>query len=138
MAFLRLDDVTGGCEVVVFNSAYAAASELCVPDRILVVRGRVDHKEGETKLIAQAIQPLEAAAARTEVRLRIDATRARAGTIRELARVIGDFPGESPVVVDCVTSRGAVLYALGPKFRVRPEPDFYAEVRALLGESALA
>src|SRR5215208_2085186 len=50
MVFLRLDDVTGGAEVVVFNSVYAAARELCVTDRILVVKGRVDHKqEGETK-----------------------------------------------------------------------------------------
>ena len=53
MVFLRLDDVTGGIECVVFNSTYAAASELCVPDRILIVKGRVDHKEGETKLVAQ-------------------------------------------------------------------------------------
>ena len=45
MVFLRLDDVTGGAEVVVFNSVYAAARELCVADRILVVKGRVDHKQ---------------------------------------------------------------------------------------------
>ena len=53
MVFMRLDDLTGSTEVVVFNSVYAAARELLVPDRVLVVKGRVDHKqEGETKLIA--------------------------------------------------------------------------------------
>ena len=52
MVFLRLDDVTGGIECVVFNSTYAPSRELCVADRILIVKGRVDHKEGETKLIA--------------------------------------------------------------------------------------
>src|SRR5207237_10739217 len=60
MVFLRLDDTTGGAEVVVFNSVYAAARELCVTDRILVVKGRVDHKqEGETKLIALEVSPVE-------------------------------------------------------------------------------
>jgi len=138
MVFMRLDDVTGSAEIVVFNSTYAAASEFCVPDRILIVKGRVDHKEGETKLLAQEVKPFEAVAARREVTLRIDATAAAAGVIAELARVIRDFPGESTVLLDCVTSQGAVRYALGPGYRVKPAPDFYAEVRALLGESALA
>jgi DNA polymerase III alpha subunit len=138
MVYMRLDDITAGVEIVVFNSTYAAASELCVPDRILVVRGRVDHKEGETKLLAQDVKPFEAVPARREVRLRIDATQTPAGIVSELARVIRDFPGESPVLLDCVTSQGQVRYELGPRYRVRPEADFYAEVRALLGDSALA
>jgi hypothetical protein len=71
------------------------------------------------------------------VKLRIDATQARAGLIRELATLIREYPGESPVFVDCVTSEGPKMLALGPKFRVDPAADFYAEVKALLGESAL-
>jgi DNA polymerase III subunit alpha len=138
MAFVRLDDVTGGIECVVFSATYAAASELCVADRILIVKGRVDHKEGETKLVASEVSAFEAVAMKREVRLRIDATQAAAGVIRELASLIRDFPGESPVFVDCLTSQGPRVYALGPKFRVQPEADFYAEVKALLGESALA
>jgi DNA polymerase-3 subunit alpha len=137
MVFLRLDDVTGGIDCVVFNSTYTSASELCVPDRILIVKGRVDHKEGETKLVAQELAAFESVAAKREVRLRLDATRARAGTIRDLAAVIRDFPGESPVLLDCVTSKGKTVYAFGHQHRVDPAPDFYAEVRALLGESAL-
>ncbi len=138
MAFVRLDDVTGGIECVVFSNTYAAASELCVADRILIVKGRIDHKEGETKLVASEVSAFEAVAMKREVRLRIDATQAAAGVIRELASLIRDFPGESPVYVDCLTSQGPRVYALGPKFRVQPEADFYAEVKALLGESALA
>ena len=53
MVFLSLDDLTGEAEVVVFNSVFAASRELCHADTVLVVKGRVDHKqEGETKLIA--------------------------------------------------------------------------------------
>ena len=138
MVFLRLDDVTGGIDCVVFATTYATASALCVVDRIVIVKGRVDHKEGETKLVAQEVSAFEAVAAKREVRLRIDATRAKAGIIGELAALFRDFPGESPVLVDCVTSQGSQVLRLGPQFRVAPDPDFYAEVRALLGESALA
>ena len=72
------------------------------------------------------------------MRLRIDATKARAGIIGDLATLLRDYPGESPVLVDCVTSQGPLVLRLGPRFCVQPDGDFYAEVRALLGESALA
>jgi DNA polymerase III subunit alpha len=137
MVFLRLDDVTGGTDVMVFASTYEATRSLCVMDRIVIVKGRVDHKEGETKLIASDLAAFEAVAAKQLVKLRIDATQARAGLIRELAALLRDYPGESPVFVDCVTSEGPKVLALGPQYRVDPAADFYAEVRALLGESAL-
>jgi DNA polymerase-3 subunit alpha len=138
MVFLRLEDVTGGVEAVVFNSTYDRARELCVADRVLIVKGRIDRKEGETKLVAMEIAAFEAVAEKREVRLKIDATKARAGTIRELAALIRDFPGESPVYADLLTSQGKKTYAFGPQFKVQPAPDFYAEVKMLLGESAVA
>jgi DNA polymerase-3 subunit alpha len=138
MVFMRLDDVTGGTECVVFNSTYDKARELCVIDRVLVVKGRVDHKEGETKLIALEVAAFDAVPEKREVRLKIDATKAAAGLVRELRDLIRDFPGEAPVYLDCVTSQGPKTYALGPAFKVSPAPDFYAEVRVLLGESSVS
>jgi len=137
MVFLKLDDVTGGIDIVVFAAAYAASQQLCVEDRIVIVKGRVDHKEGETKLLAQEISAFESVEAKRTVKLRIDAGRAPAGTIRDLKALLGDYPGESPVQVDCVTSKGPVRLQFGVGFRVQPDADFYAEVKALLGEAAL-
>jgi DNA polymerase-3 subunit alpha len=138
MVFMRLDDVLGSAEVVVFNSVYAAARELLIADEVLVVKARIDHKEGETKLIALEVSSFEATPERREVRLKLDPRRARAGIIRELAAVVKDFPGEAPVVVDLVTSEGSRVFQFGSDFRVKPEPDFFAEVKALLGEAAIA
>ena len=138
MVFMRLDDVVGSTEVVVFNSVYAAARELLIADAVLVVKARIDHKEGETKLIALEVSSFEATPERREVRLKLDARAARAGIIGELASVVRDFPGEAPVVVDLVTSEGPRTFQLGSQYRVKPEPDFFAEVKALLGEAAVA
>jgi DNA polymerase-3 subunit alpha len=138
MVFLTLDDPTGSAEVVVFNSAYQAARELCIADRILVVKGRVDHKQqGETKLVAMEVAPFEAVSERTEVRFSLDARQAPAGVIRELARLVREFPGESPVYLSLDTSEGPKTYALGPGYRVRPDADFLAEARSLLGGASL-
>ncbi len=139
MVFATLDDPTGSAEVVVFNSTYAAARDHLEADRMLIVKGRVDHKQaGETKLVALEVTPFESTPVRREVRLRIDAREAPAGLIRELATLVRDFPGEAPVYVALETSLGARTLALGPDYRVQPGADFYAEARALLGEAALA
>ena len=138
MVFLQLDDPTGSVEVVVFNSTFQAARELCVADRILVVKGRVDHKlQGETKVIASEVTGFEAVHERREVRFALDAREAPAGVIRELARLVREFPGESPVYLALDTSEGPKTYALGPEYRVRPDADFLAEARSLLPGATL-
>ena len=136
MVFLQMEDITGGIETVVFNTLYEKVRELCVTDRILIVKARIDRKEGETKLVALELLPFEAVAEKREVRLKIDATKARAGTIKELAALIRDFPGESPVYADLMTSNGRKTYAFGPQYKVQPAPDFFAEVKMIFGESA--
>jgi DNA polymerase-3 subunit alpha len=139
MVFATLDDPTGSAEVVVFNSTYAAAKDHLEIDRMLVVKGRVDHKQaGETKLVAMEVTPFESTPVRREVRLRIDARQAPAGLVRELALLVKDYPGDAPVYLALETSLGERTLALGPDYRVKPDADFFAEAMALLGEAALA
>ncbi len=138
MVFATLEDVTGPCEVVAFNSVYQHARDLLLLDRVVIVKGRIDHKQqGETKLVALEVTAFEATPERKEVRLKVDARIAPAGVVRELASLVKDFPGEAPVFVDLVTSMGSKLLELGPDYRVKPVPDFFAEVKALLGEAAV-
>ena len=60
MMFATLDDLEGQVEMLVFNSAYAKNAEKVDVDRIVIVRGRVDHKEqGEVKLVAQEVEVFE-------------------------------------------------------------------------------
>ncbi|HXY80889.1 MAG TPA: DNA polymerase III subunit alpha, partial [Gaiellaceae bacterium] len=136
MVFAGLEDVTGAVEVVAFNSTYQQARDLLVQDRVLIVKGRVDHKQaGETKLVALEISGFEAVPERREVRLKVDARIAPAGLIKELADIVERYPGEAPVYVEAVTSVGPKLLELGKK--VQPIADFYAEAKTLLGEAAV-
>ena len=89
-------------------------------------------------ILGKEVSAFEAVQVRREVRLRIDARQAPAGLIRELAALVSDFPGEAPVYVALETSVGERTLALGPEYRVKPDADFLAEVRALLGEAAIA
>jgi DNA polymerase-3 subunit alpha len=137
MVFAGLEDVTGSCEIVAFSSVYAHARDLLVVDRVIVVKGRIDHKQaGETKLVAIEVVGFEAVAERREVRLKVDARIAPAGLIKELADIVDRYPGEAPVYIEAVTSLGPRMLELGRK--VQPIPDFFAEAKTLLGEAAVA
>src|SRR3954465_1502563 len=54
MMFATLDDLDGAVEIVVFEKALDAVEKLLATDAIVVVRGRVDHKEaGKSCVIVQ-------------------------------------------------------------------------------------
>ena len=60
MMFATLDDLEGSIEMLVFNSAYAANADKIGDDKVLLVRGRVDHKEqGENELVVQEVEIFE-------------------------------------------------------------------------------
>jgi DNA polymerase III subunit alpha len=138
MAFAEIDDTTGSIEVVVFAKTLAAVRQILVPDAVVMVKGRADRKnEGEVKLVALEITTFEATADFGVVRLRLDARETRAAIIQELKSLIGEFPGDAPVVLEVQTTEGPKTLRFGPDFKVRPDGDFFAEAKALLGDAAL-
>jgi DNA polymerase-3 subunit alpha len=138
MAFAEIDDMTGSIEVVVFASMLAQVRQLVVPDAVVMVKGRADRKnEGEVKLVALEMAAFEPTADFGIVRLRLDARDTRAAIIQELKSLIGEFPGDAPVVLEVQTSEGPKTLRFGPEFKVRPDGDFFAEAKALLGDAAL-
>ena len=59
MAFVNIDDLFGSVEVIVFSDCFKRSSEHIAGDNIVVVRGRVNYKEGEApKIIASKITPI--------------------------------------------------------------------------------
>ena len=56
MAFVQLEDLQGSIEVIVFPSVYEKTRELWQEDKILVVKGRVDTRGREPKVICESVQ----------------------------------------------------------------------------------
>jgi DNA polymerase III subunit alpha len=138
MAVAELDDVTSTAEVVVFASTWELCRPTLRPDAVVLVKSRVDRRsEGKVQLLALEVVPFEAVPDQEVVRLRVDARVVAAGVMDELKTLIGEYPGQAPVELEVHTSAGPKMLRLGPGFRVRPDGDFLAEARALLGAAAL-
>src|ERR1700678_4439223 len=58
MMFATLDDLAGAVEMIVFGKAIAEHEAALAVDQVVLVRGRVDHKEaGNTSLVVQSVEP---------------------------------------------------------------------------------
>jgi DNA polymerase III subunit alpha len=154
MMFATLDDLDASVELLVFGNVLATAGEVLAQDSIVLIRGKVDHKDRDTTcIVVQQVERFEPTAEEVEqareqaarrpampsaLRLRLDATALAASVLSELKDLLAGFPGESEVVVELSTSVGERRLKLGPEFRVAHGPGLHAELDALLGDAILS
>ena len=149
MMFATLDDVEGQVEMLVLGQVMADAGEQIIPDAVLIVRGRLDHKErGDSKLLVQELevfQPSEDEVARARaardlgpVLLRVDAGQFGPSLIEELKTIFQHNPGDTEVELEMETRQGTRRLRFGSGYRVRPSAALDAELDALLGTAARA
>ncbi len=153
MMFATLDDLEGRVEMIVFAKTLEKHGDVIDTDAVVLVRGRVDHKDrGETKLIAQEVslfQPsndemVEASEKvkkldeRERFMLKLDASRHGPSIVEELKSVFADFPGEAEVVIEMTTREGPRRLRFGPDYRVAPTAGLRAELAELLGNHPMA
>jgi DNA polymerase III subunit alpha len=146
MMFATLDDVEGQVEMLVFKADQAESAGAIETDAVVLVRGRIDHKErGETKLVVQEAERFEpdveemarasaAAAAPTEpLRLTIPAASLNDHLIDELKAVIEGHKGSADVYLAISGGNGEPReWKLGDKFKVRPSSKLQAELDHVL------
>jgi DNA polymerase III subunit alpha len=145
MMFATLDDLEGSVEMLVFNSAYSANADKIGDDKVLIVRGRVDHKEqGETKLVVQEVEVFEPTPEEVE-RAKVEAAQAAvappkritlsvpggvaASFLEELKDVVHHNRGDHELML-LIGERRLVL---GPDYRVSATSECRAELAALMG-----
>ena len=150
--FAKLDDLEGQVELFVRDAAGEQAEAITL-DRVVVIRGRVDHKGRDQMSVvvqeANAFEPdadeLAKARARAKKRsaparivLRIDASRFGAELVEELKGLFEAYPGGTEVALEMTTREGVRRLRFGEGYRVDPDHGLRAELDQLLGPKALA
>jgi DNA polymerase-3 subunit alpha len=156
MAFLQIEDLTGACEVVVFNRVFEEVAELLRPDAIVIIRGKVevgrpggngaaaagtaaddDEREAEpAKIRADVIFAMDDArlvAWRRNSTVHIRLSLNQQHLVGPLHHSIAEHSGESPVVVHVESTESIDDVALDGSFSVEPGPGLERAVEALLG-----
>jgi DNA polymerase-3 subunit alpha len=152
MMFATVDDIDGSVEIVVFEKALAAVEQMLAADEIVLVRGRVDHKEaGKSCIIVQDVERFDpsdaeiekakeqvarmvASAVPNDVRLRVDAARLQPAVIEELRDLFERYPGDQQFVLEMHTRAGVRCLRFGDGFKVAGrDAGLQSELRNLLG-----
>ena len=152
MMFATLDDLGGSVEMLVFGKALAEHEAALAVDQVVIVKGRVDHKEaGKTCLVVSSVEGFTpskeeiekaraqaASAARSAsvlaqpVHIRVAAVDLCEDAIGELKQAIEDFPGSAEVLIDIDTTAGVRRMRLGKEFRVAHTPGLREELEHVL------
>ena len=134
--FFALEDLQGATEVVAFPKVVAEHGALVREDAILVITGRVDHRGDDVKFIAQSMREPELSE-EAMVRLRVPAARLSKNVVDRLRAALQNHPGAAPVYLHMTSENGEKVVRLGEDHRVEPRSSLFAELRELLGPSAV-
>jgi len=153
MMFATLDDLEGSVEILVFGKALEAYGGELGVDQVVLVRGRVDHKDAtRTSVVAQDLErfdpsPEEVEAARAAAAqaalppdpfcLSVDAARLPASIVDDLKDLLERFPGQAEFVLRMRTSAGERSLRFGAGYRVDANASLRALLQDLLGEAAV-
>ncbi len=103
MGFLKIEDLYGSIEAVVFPKIYDKFRALIGEEEVVKISGKLQIKEGEVQIIADAIEKLEVVTETKEVEsdinLGVIIEDSSQDTVNKVLDVLTDYPGTIPVIV---------------------------------------
>jgi DNA polymerase-3 subunit alpha len=140
MAFVRLEDLKGSVEMVVFPDCYTEAAAYLSGETPVLIKAVVDKDERGVKLKATTVLRLEEAARSLTSRLRLllDAPGLTREKLVLLRQTLQRFPGSCRVSLHLkVPGKGEAVLALPSPYRVEPAPALLEEVNELFGHKVV-
>jgi DNA polymerase-3 subunit alpha len=138
MAILKLEDLEGVVEILVFPLAFQKVSRYIQPNTVVLVKGRVDLKEDTPKIIVNDLFPVE------EIYRLVSAVNINLSGIREnlfesLKGLLVISRGNVPIYLHLdMPTKSRVQLVVGDGFYVTPSEKLVQDIESLLGENRLS
>jgi DNA polymerase-3 subunit alpha len=133
MARFVLEDLQAAMEVFVFPKTMAEYGALIENDAILVVRGRLDTREEEPKIVCMEVTRPLLERGQEDLHITLPLGVLTDAKVDGLKDVLSGHPGQSPVLLHV----GAKVLRLPPEFNVDCRNGLVGELKRLLGQSAV-
>jgi DNA polymerase-3 subunit alpha len=132
MAFLKLEDLTGVIEVVVFPKTLDKVRNLINLDSMVVINGRVSIKEDEEpKLICESIEPLEKINS-DKLYIRVENLQKAKEMKPQLINIVKEYKGDSALYV--FTSNDRKNYRMPREMWVDLNTEVVFELKKIFGD----
>ncbi|HLI73153.1 MAG TPA: DNA polymerase III subunit alpha [Acidimicrobiales bacterium] len=134
MATFVLEDLRASIEVFVFPKTMHEVGPLLVDDAVVVVRGRIDTRDDQVKLVCmEAKRPELCLDGPGELRVHLPLGTLTDSLVERLKELFSDHPGQEPVFLHV----GQTVLRLPPQFNVDSRRGLVGELRVLLGPRAI-
>ena len=142
MATFVLEDLETTIEVMVFPKTMAEHGYQLVDDAIVCIKGRIDNRDDQPKLICLDVKRPELVLdGGPPVRIRLSASMLTERRIAELKALLEAHPGDSPVFVHFEASPSGdghtTVLRLGDGFTVDARNGLFGELRVLFGPGSV-
>jgi DNA polymerase-3 subunit alpha len=139
MGFGQFDDGSGSVEFVVFPRAFRQFAAQLVADNVIVLRAKVEEKEGAINLVAERVsQPAAQALSESEMEQAVKIFISRSiprEKLEELGRLLKAHPGKQKVLIAVSTPIGIDNKVL--PYGVAWESELAAKVEVILGQKSM-
>ena len=137
-----LEDLEGSVEVLFFPATYAQVGINLAEDAIVVVRGRVDKREDQAKLIASELSVPDLTAhtnggPRGPVKVSLPASRCTPPVVQRLREVLATHPGTTEVQLHLTNGEKTTRLRVDGGLRVNATGALFGDLKALLGPTCL-
>ena len=133
MARFVLEDLQAAMEVFVFPKTMAEYGALIENDVILVVKGRLDTREEEPKIVCMEVSRPLLHRGEEDLHIKLPLGVLTERRVEGLKEVLSGHPGPSPVLLHV----GEKVLKLPPEFNVDCRNGLVGELKRLLGQSAV-
>jgi DNA polymerase-3 subunit alpha len=134
MATFTLEDLQSAIEVFVFPKTMLEYGPLLADDAIVTIKGRLDNREDEPKLVCLEVRrPELAISGSAPVTVRLRAGLLTDSTVNQLKAILVKHPGACPVHLDL----GQKTLKLPDEFSVDASNGLVGELLALLGANTV-
>ena len=138
MAILKVEDLEGTVEILVFPQAFQKISRFIQPSTVVLVKGRLNLKEDTPKIIANDMLPVEEIY-KLISGMSIDLSGVRENLFETLKSLLTASPGKTPVYLHLDNaSRQRVQVVVGNGLFVQPNEKLIGDIESLLGQNRLS
>lgn len=140
MAIATLEDLEGTVEILFFPSCYQKSAMYIKKDRFVYLKGRLNLREEEPKIIANDVVDLEEAPYKLSklMTVAINDSVAQKETFESLKRILRQYQGAIPVYIAFTTKENKrIQMFIGKELNIAPSLELVKEVEGLIGEGSV-
>ena len=137
-AIVTIEDLEGAVDVMFFANSYTQHAMNLMEDRMVIIRGRVNKREEQVKIMAMDLSTLDVSLAPTgPLIISMDTVRCTPPVVDRIKEILRSHPGKREVHLKLDDGRKSLVMRIGEDLRVTASPSLSADLKAILGPDCL-